>query len=257
MQATCLSANMASHLSVERAVPTAASERLTKPERPMVYVVDGDVEVHETVSQLLTVLEMEVTSFESSEDYLEHGKSQEAGCLIVDMHLQRDIGLDPRQQTGRAISPPIILIGNHPDVPTVVRAMKAGAIEMLTKPLNPAALVAAVHEALAQDRRLRVKRAELARLQRRFSLLTPREREVVPLIVGGLLNKQAASILGISEVTLQIHRSQVMRKMEAESFADLVRMAIKLRIPHWQADNRSSNLAAPIYSNKWRTALSG
>jgi FixJ family two-component response regulator len=112
--------------------------------------------------------------------------------------------------------------------------MKAGAIDFLTRPFDLPCLVAAVRAALAQDRKSRQKKAELAKLQERYSLLTPREREVLPLVVGGLLNKQAASILEISEVTLQIHRSQVMRKMQAASFADLVRMAVKLRVPHWR-----------------------
>ena len=112
--------------------------------------------------------------------------------------------------------------------------MKAGAVEFLTKPVDLSALVAAVQMAFVQDRKQRRKKAEIAELEERFSQLTPREREVLPLVVGGLLNKQAASVLGISEVTLQIHRSQVMRKMAAESLADLVRMAMKLRIPYWR-----------------------
>jgi FixJ family two-component response regulator len=117
--------------------------------------------------------------------------------------------------------------------------MKAGAIEFLTKPVDLQALIAAVQTAFAQDRKLRRRKAELAELRERFSLLTPREREVLPLVLGGLLNKQAASILGISEVTLQIHRSQIMRKTQAESLAELVRMAMKLRIPYWRESQLS------------------
>jgi FixJ family two-component response regulator len=121
--------------------------------------------------------------------------------------------------------------------------MKAGAISILSKPVNSVALLGAVREALTQDRKRRFRKAELAKLRQRFSLLTPREREVVPLVIGGLLNKQAAFILGISEVTLQIHRSQIMRKMQADSLADLVRMALQLRIPHWRADSPIPELA--------------
>jgi FixJ family two-component response regulator len=120
--------------------------------------------------------------------------------------------------------------------------MKAGAISILCEPIDSAELVVAVREALAQDRNRRVRKTELDKLARRFSLLTPRERDVLPLIIGGLLNKEAASILGISEVTLQIHRSHVMQKMEASSIAELVRMALRLRIPHWRADTRGPKL---------------
>ena len=148
------------------------------------------------------------------------------------MHLPDVDGLELQRRLAEKSHPPIIFISGKCDIPSTVQAMKAGAIEFLTKPVDPLALLSAVGTAFAQDRRLRQKKAELVKLQQRLRLLTPRERDVFPLIVGGLLNKQAAAMLGISEVTLQIHRSQVMRKMKAESFADLVRMAIKLRIPH-------------------------
>jgi FixJ family two-component response regulator len=140
--------------------------------------------------------------------------------------------------------PPVVFICTHIDVPSAVRVVKAGAIELLTKPVDSTALLEAVLAALAHDRKLRQRRAELATLRERLVRLTPREREVLPLIVGGLLNKQAASVLGISEVTLQIHRSQVMRKMQAESLAELVRMAVKLRIPFWYDSRTRSDLPA-------------
>jgi FixJ family two-component response regulator len=127
--------------------------------------------------------------------------------------------------------PQIVFITGHGDVPSSVRALKAGAVDFLTKPFSEADLMGAIHTALAQDRQARLERGKLTTLQQRLSTLTPREREVLPLVVSGLLNKQAAAELGISEVTLQIHRGKIMHKMEAGSFAELVRMAGTLGIP--------------------------
>ncbi len=166
----------------------------------------------------------------SASEYLNMVRRDAAACLILDMQLPDIRGLQLRLSEG--LHPPVVFISGECDIRSTVWAMKAGAMEVLSKPVDPSALIPAVRAAFAQDRRLRQRKAELAKLQQRLGLLTPREREVLPLIVGGLLNKQAAFLLGISEVTLQIHRGQVMRKMEAESFADLVRMAVKLRIPH-------------------------
>ena len=153
---------------------------------------------------------------------------------MVDIKLTGDKSGDLQEQMVRATSRPIIFVSVQPDVQSTVRAMKAGAFSILAKPIDPSALTEAVGEAFSQDQKQQSKQAEMTKLQGRFSLLTPREREVIPLIVGGLLNKQSAWILGISEVKLQIHRSQVMRKMEAQSLADLVRMALRLRIPYWR-----------------------
>jgi FixJ family two-component response regulator len=251
MQSTSQKARIVSRLqlNVKREVPILPIAFVEKRSKETVYLIDGDLPVREALSGLLDSLDIRVVSFASVAEYFEHAKPGEPSCLIVDMQLPDINGADLQQRIGREMCPPIIFLSGQPDVPAAVRAMKAGAIEILTKPIDPAALVEALHEALAQDRKLRLRRAELTRLQQRLSLLTPREREVVPLIVGGLLNKQAASMLGISEVTLQIHRSQVMRKMEAESFADLVRMALKLRISHWRANNCSSELAARTSSS--------
>ena len=206
----------------------------------VIYLVDSDQRVSEELSENLAARGMEVIRFASATEYLNFTRADLSGCLILDMHLPDVGGLELQRRLAEKSHPPIVFISGACDIPSTVQAMKAGAIEFLTKPVDPMALLLAVRVAFAQDRRLRQRKAELAKLQQCCRLLTPREREVFPLIVGGLLNKQAAAMLGISEVTLQIHRSQVMRKMEAESFADLVRMAIKLRIPHRRENQPST-----------------
>jgi FixJ family two-component response regulator len=152
-------------------------------------------------------------------------------CLILDVELPDINGLDLQSRTAQENHPQIVFITGHGDIPSSVRAMKAGAVDFLTKPFRESDLMRAINAAIAQDREVRRKRAELAELRERFFSLTPREREVMPLVVSGLLNKQAAAKLGISEITLQIHRGNIMRKMEAGSLAELVRMATTLEIP--------------------------
>lgn len=196
----------------------------------MIYLVDDDFRVREALSEHLASLGMEVVSFGSAAEYLDYSRSDDAACLILDLELPDINGLDLQQQLAAETSPQIVFISGHGDIPSTVRAMKAGAIEFLTKPVNEDALIAAVQAALARDRQLRRHHAALAELRQRFSSLTPREREVLPLVVEGLLNKQAAAVLGIAEVTLQLHRSQIMQKMAADSFADLVRMAERLGV---------------------------
>jgi FixJ family two-component response regulator len=186
-----------------------------------IYIVDDDARVREALSELLTSRGRRVITFR---------RKDEAACLILDMRLPDISGLDLQQRLANECCPPIIFVSGRADIPSTVRAMKAGAIEFLTKPISPLALEAAIDVAFAQDRKLRRQRLELAMLQSRFNTLTRREREVLPLIAEGLLNKQAAAVLGISEVTLQVHRCQVMRKMAARSFAELVRMAERLGI---------------------------
>ena len=204
------------------------------PLQETVYLLDQDYRLREDLADVLAEFGIHVTGLESASDYLKLVRRDAAACLILDMRLPDMYCLDLQRRLTEGQHPPVVFISGDCDIRATVWAMKAGAMEVLTKPVDPSALVSAVRAAFAQDRRLRHKKAELAKLQQRLALLTPREREVFPLIVGGLLNKQAASLLGISEVTLQIHRGQVMRKMAAESFADLVRMAVKLRIPHWR-----------------------
>jgi FixJ family two-component response regulator len=199
----------------------------------VVYSVTESPCVHNALSVLRAEAGTEVVGFRSAPEFLRFARADQSSCLILDLPSQDPAGLDFQCQLAEQACPPVIFICDHSDISSAVRAMKAGAIELLTTPVKPSALFEAIRTAIAQDRRLRQRRAELATLRERLARLTPREREVLPLIVGGLLNKQAASELGISEVTLQIHRSQVMRKMQAESLAELVRMAVKLRIPFW------------------------
>ena len=197
----------------------------------VVYLVDDDSRVREALSELLASLGIEHVTFGSAAEYLGFVRPDACACLVLDVQLPDINGLDLQQQLADESSPPVIFISGHGDIPSTVRAMKAGAIEFLTKPINPEAFVAAIRAAFIRDLEQRHKTAELVSLQRRFASLTPREREVLPLVVAGMLNKQAAAVLGITEVTLQVHRGQIMKKMEADSFADLVRMAAKLGIP--------------------------
>jgi len=202
--------------------------------RDVVYLVDNDAQVRKEISESLTALGMKVLSFASAIEYLAFDRKDTAACVILNIHLPDISGLELQRRLREKANPPVIFISDECDIVSAVCAMKAGALEFLTKPVDLSALLTAIRVALAQDRKLRQRKTELAKLDERFCLLTPREREVLSLIVGGLLNKQAASLLGISGVTLQIHRSQVMRKMRADSFAELVRMAVKLHIPYWR-----------------------
>ena len=211
----------------------ARSRDLRNPMIPVdyiVYVVDDDVRVCEALRELFASLGLPCVTFGSVAEYVAYPKPDLTACLILDVELPDISGLDFQRQLGDAYHPPIVFVTGHADIPSSVRAIKAGAVDFLAKPFSQPDLLAAVNAAIARDGRARVERAELARLQRRYSSLTPREGQVLPLIVSGLLNKQAAAELGISEVTLQIHRSRIMQKMAADSFADLVRMAGQLNI---------------------------
>ncbi len=196
----------------------------------IVFVVDDDRRVREALALLLSSFDLPTIAFGSAAEYLSFRKPDASACLILDVNLPDMSGLDVQRQRAHE-QPPIIFITGHGDIPTSVRAMKGGAVDFLTKPFREADLMRSVRAALAQDRDARRKRRELADLRRRLSTLTPREREVLPLVVSRLLNKQAASKLGLSEITIQIHRSKIMQKMNAESLADLVRMADSLEIP--------------------------
>jgi FixJ family two-component response regulator len=199
--------------------------------KPMVYVVDDDAGIREALDEMLTLAGMCVVTCASSGDYFGVPKPDLPSCLILDVALPDGSGIELQQQLNTGDHPPVIFLTGASDIPTSVRAIKAGAVDFLTKPCRKADLLAAIESAIAQDCLVRAEKVERMRLTCCHSRLTPREREVLPLIVGGLLNKQAADRLGISETTLQIHRSRVMRKMEAESLAQLVRMAGKLAVP--------------------------
>jgi FixJ family two-component response regulator len=197
----------------------------------IVFIVDDDERIREALGELLASHQIHSVSFGSAGDYMAADKPDAPACLILDIELPDINGLDLQGQIAKGDHPPIVFITGHGDIPSSVRAIKHGAVDFLTKPFSDTDLMTAVNAALAQDREQRSARAEMGMLQQRYMELTPREREVLPLVVSGLLNKQAAAELGISEVTLQIHRRNVMQKMAAASLADLVRVAERLEIP--------------------------
>ena len=197
----------------------------------IVFVVDDDARIREALSELLASHGMHAVAFGSAGEYVSADKPDVPACLILDVELPDINGLDLQKQIAEGEHPPIVFITGHGDIPSSVRAIKGGAVDFLTKPFSDSDLMAAIQVAIARDREIRSERAELGALRQRYQALTPRERDVLPLVVSGLLNKQAASELGISEVTLQIHRRNVMQKMMAASLADLVRIAERLEIP--------------------------
>ncbi|MES2602225.1 MAG: response regulator [Pseudomonadota bacterium] len=197
----------------------------------IVFIVDDDVRIRESLGELLASHGITSFAFASAGEYVSADKSKRPACLILDVELPDINGLDLQKQIAEGDHPPIVFITGHGDIPSSVRAIKRGAVDFLTKPFGDAALMQAIHTAVAQDRKAHAERADFAILKQRYNELTPREREVLPLVISGLLNKQAAAELGISEVTLQIHRRNVMQKMAAASLADLVRIAEKLQIP--------------------------
>jgi FixJ family two-component response regulator len=197
----------------------------------VVFIVDDDERICDALSELLASHEMRAMAFGSAGAYMDADKPDVPACLVLDVQLPDINGLDLQVRIADGNHPPIVFITGQGTIPASVRAIKRGAIDFLTKPFSDSDLMAAVRTAIARDEETRVARAELALLKQCHAALTPREREVLPLVVSGLLNKQAAAELGISEVTLQIHRRNVMRKMRADSLADLVRFAEKLQIP--------------------------
>jgi FixJ family two-component response regulator len=197
----------------------------------VVFIVDDDPRVREALSLLLASFDMRAVTFPSAAEYMAYPKPEVPACLVLDVELPDINGLDLQAKLVPGHHPHVVFITGHGDIPATVRAMKSGAVDFLTKPFKEADLMRAINAALAQNRDARNKQAELADLRRRLSKLTPRERDVLPLVVSGLLNKQAAAELGISEITLQIHRSNIMTKMGAASLPELVRMAGALAIP--------------------------
>ena len=200
--------------------------------QPVVFVVDDDVSVREALQRLVRSAGLKVEAFASAEEFLNRARPEEPSCLVLDVRLPDLSGLDlQRRMVDANNEMPIVFITGHGDIPTTVRAMKAGAVEFLTKPLVEGDVLESIRAALARDRLVRDHHAETAELRARYALLTPREEEVMSWVVSGLLNKQIAGELGISEETVKVHRGHVMRKMEADSVAALVRMAEQLRVP--------------------------
>lgn len=200
-------------------------------DRAIVYVVDDDKRVREALSALLSSVGYDVRTFRSAAEYQAFERPDISACLVLDLDLPGMNGLELQKQLAEAGGPPIVFLTGHGDIPSSVKAMKAGATEFLSKPFEEEDLLCAIDAAIRVDDEVRLKNAELNIIKKRYASLTPREREVLPFVVSGLLNKQTAWELGTSEITIRIHRGQIMRKMEAQSLADLVRMAAKLGIP--------------------------
>lgn len=211
-----------------------------EPTNELVYVVDDEANVGEALSALLVANGKCVQVFTSGEDFLQFTRRDSCACLILDLKMPRLGGLEVQRLISAKTSIPVIFLTGRGDIPSTVRAMKGGAVDFLTKPVDEEALLASVERALRQDRASRQKAVERARLIARYESLTPREREVLPLLARGLLNKQAAFELGITEYTVQIHRGHIMRKMEADSFATLVKLADKLKLGTASASTRNT-----------------
>jgi FixJ family two-component response regulator len=198
---------------------------------PIVFVVDDDSSMREALTDLITSVGLLVEAFKSAREFLEHMRYDTPACLVLDVRLPGLSGLDLQRELARIEAPiPIIFITGHGDIPMSVRAMKEGAVEFLAKPFRDQDLLDAIQHALEIDRAARQERSLVADMRRRYESLTNREREVMRLVVSGLLNKQIAGELGSSEVTVKMHRGQVMRKMKAQSIVELLRMAEKIGI---------------------------
>jgi len=204
---------------------------MTKPV-PTVFVVDDDESVRRAIKVLVESVGLHVDLFESAAEFLQAKRRDIPSCLILDVRLRGVSGLDFQQELAKSnIHIPIIFVTAHGDIPMTVQAMKAGAVEFLTKPFRDQDLLDAIQKGLERDRARSEREAEIAVLRERFELLTSREREVVVMVVSGMLNKQIAAELGSAENTVKVHRSRAMEKMQAQSLADLVKMIERLRPP--------------------------
>jgi FixJ family two-component response regulator len=205
-----------------------------------VYVVDDEVNVGEALSALLRANGKQVRTFTSGQGFLEFVRQDSCACLILDLSMPGLGGLEVQSVISIKSTIPVIFLTGRGDIPSTVRAMRGGAVDFLTKPVDEEALLASVERALNQDRASRQDATQHAELLARYESLTPRERDVLPLLVNGMLNKQVAFDLGITEYTVQIHRGHIMRKMEADSFATLVRLAGKLGLVTPSASSRNA-----------------
>ena len=212
-------------------------------ERPLaeeatVYLVDDDPGVRRAAKELIETVGLRTQTFGSAREFLETQRPDAPGCLVLDVRLPGMSGLDLQRELAKTNNPlPIIFITGHGDIPMTVQAMKAGAVEFLSKPFRDQQLLDAITQAIERDRLARKERREVAELRLRHESLTPREREVMTFVVKGLLNKQVGAELGMSETTVKLHRGQVMQKMRADSLADLVRIAERLRDPADESDS--------------------
>jgi FixJ family two-component response regulator len=211
-----------------------------EPTNELVYIVDDEASAGEALSTLLRANGKRVQFFTSGQDFLEFARKDTCACLILDLKMPGLSGLEVQKLISARTSIPVIFLTGRGDIPSTVRAMKGGAVDFLTKPVDEEALLASVERALRLDRAGRQEAVEHESLVARYESLTPREREVLPLLARGLLNKQAAFELGITEYTVQIHRGHIMRKMEADSFATLVKLAGKLKLETTSASSRST-----------------
>jgi FixJ family two-component response regulator len=215
--------------------PAAAGSASRNPaisrEIPVVFVVDDDVSVRESLELLIRSAGWQPETFASAEEFLEHSYIDGPSCLVLDVALPNLDGLELQERIVDRTHTPIIFITGYGDVPTTVKAMKAGAVEFLTKPFSPEVLQKAIAQAVERSRAALAHEVELLAFRERHASLTPREREIMGLVVSGLLNKHIAAELGISEITVKAHRGRVMRKMQVDSLADLVRVAAALDVP--------------------------